>query len=68
MLGWNFPQEHMGMVHEHWRQYETQSIYWHLGLAMVYTFLMFASLIGNGLVAYAFFTCVVFPPRSSPRG
>ncbi|XP_034250430.1 opsin-3 [Thrips palmi] len=57
MLGWNHPPEHMGMVHEHWRQYEAMSIYWHLGLAMVYTFLMFSSLIGNGLVAYAFFTC-----------
>ncbi|KAE8736982.1 Short wavelentgh sensitive B opsin [Frankliniella occidentalis] len=56
-LGSNFPPEHMGMVHEHWRQYEALSIYWHLGLAMVYTFLMFTSLIGNGLVGYAFLTC-----------
>ena len=56
MLGWNHPAEHLGMVHEHWRQYEAMSIYWHLGLAMVYTFLMFSSLIGNGLVAYSFFT------------
>lgn len=56
MLGWNHPPEHMAMVHEHWKQFEAMSIYWHLGLAMVYTFLMFCSLIGNGLVAYAFFT------------
>lgn len=56
MLGWNIPEEHQGLVHEHWRNFPVVSKYWHFSLAFIYTILMTASLLGNGIVIWIFST------------
>lgn len=56
MLGWNIPEEHQDLVHEHWRNFPAVSKYWHYGLAFIYTILMLASLSGNGIVIWIFST------------
>ncbi|CAH2039860.1 unnamed protein product, partial [Iphiclides podalirius] len=56
MMGWNIPEEHRGMVHEHWRNFPAVNKYYHLVLALIYTMLMITSLIGNGIVIWIFST------------
>ncbi|KAI8426400.1 hypothetical protein MSG28_005247 [Choristoneura fumiferana] len=56
MLGWNIPEEHQDMVHEHWRNFPAVSKYWHYCLALIYTILMITSLTGNGIVIWIFGT------------
>nr|ADN96745.1 blue-sensitive visual pigment [Dryas iulia] len=56
MLGWNIPEEHQDLVHEHWRNFPAVSKYWHFGLALIYTGLMIASISGNGIVIWIFST------------
>nr|BAP11264.1 B-sensitive opsin [Graphium sarpedon] len=56
MMGWNIPEEHRDMVHEHWRNFPAVSKYYHLVLALIYTMLMITSLIGNGIVIWIFST------------
>lgn len=56
MLGWNIPEEHQDMVHEHWRNFPAVSKYWHYCLALIYTMLMITSLTGNGIVIWIFGT------------
>lgn len=58
MLGWNIPEEHQDMVHEHWRNFPAVSKYWHYCLALIYTMLMITSLTGNGIVIWIFGTWV----------
>ena len=56
LLGWNLPQEDLSLLHTHWQQFEAPPFYYHLLLALVYFFLMIASLIGNGIVVWIFST------------
>nr|BAP11269.1 B-sensitive opsin [Graphium macleayanum] len=56
MMGWNIPEEHRYMVHEHWRNFPAVNKYYHLVLALIYTMLMITSLIGNGIVIWIFST------------
>ncbi|XP_068618265.1 opsin-3 [Battus philenor] len=56
MMGWNIPEEHQNMVHEHWRNYPAVNKYYHLVLALIYTMLMITSLTGNGIVIWIFST------------
>nr|QBP79227.1 blue wavelength sensitive opsin (B) isoform B [Biston betularia] len=56
MLGWNIPEEHQDLVHEHWRNFPAVSKYWHYCLALIYTMLMVTSLTGNGIVIWIFST------------
>ncbi|XP_013192766.2 opsin-3 [Amyelois transitella] len=56
MLGWNIPEEHQDLVHEHWRNFPAVSKYWHYVLALIYTVLMITSLTGNGIVIWIFGT------------
>nr|ADN96746.1 blue-sensitive visual pigment [Eueides vibilia] len=56
MLGWNIPEEHQDLVHEHWRNFPAVSKYAHLVLALIYTFLLLASISGNGIVIWIFST------------
>nr|QPZ55119.1 BRh1 [Eumaeus atala] len=56
MLGWNVPEEYQYFVHEHWRNFPAVSKYWHYGLAFIYTLLMLASCLGNGIVIWIFST------------
>jgi hypothetical protein len=56
MLGWNLPQEHQGLVHPHWRNYEAPPYFAHLLLAVLYFILMVVSAFGNGLVIWVFST------------
>lgn len=56
MLGWNIPEEHQDLVHEHWRNFPAVSKYWHYCLALIYTMLMVTSLTGNGIVIWIFGT------------
>nr|ABY84502.1 blue-sensitive rhodopsin [Limenitis weidemeyerii] len=56
MLGWNIPEEHQELVHEHWRNFPAVNKYWHICLALIYTILMVASVSGNGIVIWIFST------------
>nr|BAJ22052.1 B-sensitive opsin [Parnassius glacialis] len=56
MLGWNIPEEHQEMVHEHWRNYPAVNKYWHFCLGFIYSLLMILSLVGNGTVIWIFST------------
>uniref|UniRef100_A0AAU8BD76 Short wavelength-sensitive opsin n=1 Tax=Conopomorpha sinensis TaxID=940481 RepID=A0AAU8BD76_9NEOP len=56
MLGWNIPDDHQELVHEHWRAFPAVSKFWHYGLALIYMGLMFSSLVGNGIVVWIFST------------
>ncbi|XP_065339545.1 opsin-2-like [Cloeon dipterum] len=57
MLGWDVSVNELGEIPEHWLQYPVVDSYLHLMLAIVYCFLMFSSLFGNGMVIYIFLTC-----------
>jgi len=52
--GWNTPQDFKTYVHPHWLKYEAPNPYLHYMLGVFYIFLMFGSLIGNGVVIYIF--------------
>ncbi|KAH9638974.1 hypothetical protein HF086_000900 [Spodoptera exigua] len=56
MLGWNIPEEHQDLVHDHWRNFPAVNKYWHYVLALIYTMLMVTSLLGNGIVIWIFGT------------
>lgn len=56
MMGWNIPEEHRYMIHEHWRSFPAVNKYYHLILALIYTILMLTSLTGNGIVIWIFST------------
>ncbi|XP_072947405.1 opsin-3 [Epargyreus clarus] len=56
MLGWNIPEEHQDLVHEHWRSFPAVNKFWHFGLAFIYTILMIMSTLGNGIVVWIFST------------
>ncbi|XP_045510437.1 opsin-3-like [Colias croceus] len=56
MLGWNIPEEHRHLVHEHWRQFPDVDRSSHYLLALIYTILTISSVTGNGLVIWIFST------------
>uniref|UniRef100_A0ABD2WQW7 G-protein coupled receptors family 1 profile domain-containing protein n=1 Tax=Trichogramma kaykai TaxID=54128 RepID=A0ABD2WQW7_9HYME len=56
LLGWNIPQDHMELVHPHWRGFVAPGKYWHIGMALVYFMLLVMSFVGNGCVVWIFST------------
>lgn len=54
MLGWNVAKEDLKQIPEHWLAYEEPEASIHYLLGILYTFFMFISLFGNGMVIWIF--------------
>lgn len=54
LMGWNIPPDELKHIPDHWLSYPETEVSLHYMLGIIYTFLMFASLIGNGLVIWIF--------------
>ncbi|XP_055840461.1 opsin Rh4 isoform X2 [Episyrphus balteatus] len=55
-LGWNVPPEELQYIPEHWLTHPEPEYSMHYLLALLYSFLMVASVCGNGLVIFIFST------------